>query len=255
VTQQDRASGREAAGRGANPVRSMRYGRFRDSTLTTGAALLARTGRPLWYLESLVLSARYQQYLWSATWASGSTRCRDRVQLWETEAQPRLATMNATVLEFGVADGLATQWWAARGVAFAAWHGFDTFEGLPAAWSRAGVPVMEQGVFSPSAGRGSHPEVAASYPVTWHAGLIEDTFPAMLRPDTPLFVLIDVDLLQPTIVVLDWLAEHGRPGDLVYFDEAFDPWNEGSAIREAVGASLRARAVAHTGSSLLIELT
>ena len=159
------------------------------------------------------------------------------------------------MFEFGVADGLATQWWAARGVAFEAWHGFDTFEGLPEAWSRAGVPVLEAGVFSPSAGEGHYPDVRAPYPFTWHPGLIEDTFPRTVRPETALFVLIDVDLLEPTIVVLDWLVENGRPGDLVYFDEAFDPWNEGRAIREAVDSGLKARAIAHTGSALLVELT
>ena len=31
-----------------------------------------------------------------------------------------------------------------------------------------------------------------------------------------------------------WLIEHGAPGDLVYFDEAFDPWNEGRALRESL---------------------
>ena len=239
---------------GAKPVTSARYGRLRDGVLTSAAGLLARTTRPLWYAESLVLSARYQQFLGSAPWAAGAARHRDRLQLWERAAQPRLEGGGATVLEFGVADGLATMWWAERGIRFAAWHGFDTFEGLPGAWDRAGVPVMDAGVFTPSAGKGARPQVEASYPFTWHAGLIEDTFPAFERPDSPLFVLVDVDLLEPTLVVLNWLRTHGRAGDLVYFDEAFDPWNEGKAIRDAVGRELEAQAVAFTGSSLLLEL-
>jgi len=41
---------------------------------------------------------------------------------------------------------------------------------------------------------------------------------------------------------------------VVYFDEAFDPWNEGLAIRNAVDQGLSFRALAYTGSSLLIEL-
>jgi hypothetical protein len=114
---------------------------------------------------------------------------------------------------------------------------------------------MDAGVFMPTAGRGAYPDISAPYPFTWHTGLIENTFPGLARPDTPLFVLIDVDLLEPTLVVLDWLAANGRPGDLVYFDEAFDPWNEGSAIRDAVDRGLGIRAIAHTGSSLLVELT
>jgi hypothetical protein len=255
LTKQDPTTTRPPAGRGAKPVTSWRHGRFREGALTAGAALLSRTARPLWYLESLVLSARYQQYLGSTPWGSGSKRYRDRSLLWEGEALPRLARLNATVFEFGVADGVATHWWADRGVPFKAWHGFDTFEGLPQAWHRAGVPVMGAGVFSPNAGKGRYPEVSAPYPVTWHAGLIEDTFPETERPDTPVFVLIDVDLLEPTLVVLNWLANNGRAGDLVYFDEAFDPWNEGKAVREAITSDVQARAVGHTGSALLLELT
>jgi hypothetical protein len=96
--------------------------------------------------------------------------------------------------------------------------------------------------------------VTAPYPFTWHKGLIEDTLPAFKRPDAPLFVLIDTDLLEPAAVILDWLNVNGRPGDLVYFDEAFDPWNEGLALRRAIDKGLNVRAIGHTGSSLLAEL-
>jgi hypothetical protein len=85
-------------------------------------------------------------------------------------------------------------------------------------------------------------------------GLIEDTLPAFARPDAPLFLLIDVDLFEPTLAILEWLKLNGRPGDLVYFDEAFDPWNEGLALRRAVEGGIRFEAIAHTGSSLLAEV-
>jgi len=201
-----------------------------------------------------VLSARYQQLLASAPWAHGSVRCGDRITLWERAAEPRLRSSGATALEFGVADGLATRWWADRAIPFAAWHGFDTFEGLPVDWMRGAVPVMAAGVFKPSAGVGAVPQIEAAYPLVWHRGLIEETLPRLVRPDTALFVLIDVDLLEPAAAVLDWLQRHGRPGDLVYFDEAFDPWNEGLAIRRALASGLGMRALAHTGSALLVDL-
>lgn len=239
---------------GAKPIDSARYGQFRDSVLTIAASALASTSRPLWYAESLVLSARYQQWLRSSPWAEGAVRHRDRLELWNKSALPRLADAKACVLEFGVADGLATQWWADMGVEFLEWHGFDTFEGLPAAWGRAGIPVMAAGVFSPGAGVGVTPVVRASYEHEWHTGLIEDTLPGFSRPDAPLFVMVDVDLLEPTQVILEWLGANGRAGDLVYFDEAFDPWNEGLAIRDAVSGGLAIRAVGYTGSALLVEL-
>src|SRR5688572_28500751 len=117
-------------------VESWRYGRARDAVLTGMAALLARSTRPLWYAETLVLSARYQQWLGTSGWSKDSVRRRDRLDLWRNAAQPRLADSPVAVLEFGVASGMATKWWADTGIAFAAWHGFDTFEGLPTAWGR-----------------------------------------------------------------------------------------------------------------------
>src|SRR5439155_16022221 len=104
------------------------------------------------------------------------------------------------------------------------------------------------------AGIGALPQIEASFPIAWHRGLIEETLPGFSRPDTSLFVLIDVDLLAPTSVVLDWLKSNGRPGDLVYFDEALDPWNGGLGIRRAIAGGLAMCAVAHTGSSLLVCL-
>lgn len=229
--------------------------RFRDRVLTAAASALARSVRPLWYAEQLVLSARYQQALRGSDWSRDSRRCRDRLHLWENVAFPRLRRGGSVALEFGVADGAATHWWAATGAAFVEWHGFDTFEGLPEPWKRGGVEVMAAGVFSPEGGAGAVPQVSAAYPVIWHRGLIQETLASFTRPESPLFVLIDVDLHDPAVTVLEWLREHGRPGDLIYFDEAFDPWNEGLALRQSLDAGLRLRALAHTGSALLVELT
>ena len=98
------------------------------------------------------------------------------------------------------------------------------------------------------------PTLRSAYEYEWHKGLIEDTLPGFARPEGPLFVLVDVDLLEPTEIILEWLGAEGRPGDIVYFDEAFDPWNEGLAIRNAVAGGLTFKALAFTGSALLIEL-
>jgi hypothetical protein len=200
------------------------------------------------------MSARYQQLLGLSDWAQGSVRFSDRIALWQKLLAPRLLNTGAVVLEFGVADGQATRWWSRRGIAFSAWHGFDTFEGLPRAWDRAGVPVMSAGMFAPSGGSGSVPHLTAPFPYTWHKGLIEETLPAFARPEAPLFVMIDVDLLEPTLVILDWLRINGRRGDLIYFDEPCDPWNEGLALREAIENGIALRAIGHTGSALLSEL-
>lgn len=56
------------------------------------------------------------------------------------------------------------------------------------------------------------------------------------------------------IRILEWLMIHGRLGDCVYFDEAFDPFNEGLALSEAMGTGFNFRVLGYTGSSLAVVL-
>jgi hypothetical protein len=230
------------------------YRRVRDALLTTVAGALATNSGLLWNIEALVLSARYQQWIAHSPWGRHSIRQRDRISLWRAVARRGLLTSGTVALEFGIADGVATRWWSRSGVAFAAWHGFDTFEGLPTDWYRAGTPVMSAGTFTPSAGPHAVPMVEAPFPYEWHAGMIEERLPDFVRPDAPLFILIDVDLFEPARAILEWLKANWRSGDLVYFDEAFDPWNEGLALRRAIDAGMRLSAIAHTGMALLTQL-
>ena len=235
-------------------ITSASYSRFRDSTLTLASSIAARTSRALWFIEAISLSARFQQMLATSEWGTQSVGRINRIELWEKSAVPLLSDAPWATFEFGVANGLATAWWARSGITFASWDGFDTFEGLPEAWSRGGVDVMVAGVFTPDAGVGATPNVTAPYPFHWHKGLIGDTLAGVARPDLPLFILVDVDLYEPTVSVLEWLRSNGRAGDVVYFDEGFDPWNEGLALKEARERGLRFHAVAHTGSALLIVI-
>ena len=127
-----------------------------------------------------------------------------------------------TVLEFGVATGEATRTWV-DGIANPQlrWHGFDTFDGLPVPWIRGGVVVSPAGTFT----NGGTPPDIDDGRVEWHAGLIEDTlvdFDPDLRPGS-VVALFDLDLYEPSKVALDWLTPRLEPGDLVYFDEVFDP--------------------------------
>lgn len=224
------------------PPKVVRYSRTRDRALTLVSRLLAKSRAATYYAEAIVLATRHQQ-------AQETRSCMDRIELWERHAIPHLHEGSWSVLEFGVAEGWATRWWASRGLPFRVWHGFDTFDGLPADWTRGGSQVMAAGVFRPESA--APPIVNAAYPVEWHTGLIEETLPGLPRPEGRLLVLVDVDLLAPTRTILAWLETHGRDGDLIYFDEAFDPWNEGMALREA---QLSFRRLGHTGMSLLVEL-
>ncbi|WP_306590247.1 hypothetical protein [Geothrix sp. 21YS21S-4] len=119
-----------------------------------------------------------------------------------------------TVYEFGVAWGYATRHWLSRGLpSVVAWHGFDRFTGLPRAWRD-----VEEGEFD-AQGR---PPVLADPRVVWHVGDVEETLPAVEITSTRKCLLFDLDLYEPTAFAWNRLRSHLNPGDLLYFDEAYD---------------------------------
>lgn len=230
--------------------------KFRDLVLARSAQFLASTKNIIWYVETLILSARFMQLLKSSHWGANSRLFSNRYQLWNEKLLPKVNS-DAIVFEFGVAAGAATKWWAKKELPLAVWHGFDTFTGLPTPWSRGGVDVMEAGVFDQRGTASEFPNVKSRYPVNWHKGLISETlvnthFP--IKTESQIIIFIDVDLYQPAKEVLLYFAGHLKSGDLIYFDEGFDPWNEGLALRETMNALPSFNAIAHTGSALLIEI-
>ena len=245
--------GKSAVNSSDIPVNNAKY---RDLVLAGGAQYLASTKNIIWYLETLVLSARFMQLLKSSQWGSNSKLQVNRYQLWNEKLIPKVKK-GAVVFEFGVAAGAATKWWAKKELPFAGWHGFDTFTGLPTPWSRGGVDVMEAGVFDQSATATGFPVVRTNYPLDWHKGLISETLvnaEISIPSDCQIIIFVDVDLYQPTKEVLSYFAKHLKNGDLIYFDEGFDPWNEGLALRETMDELPTFTAIAHTGSALLIEI-
>lgn len=206
-----------------------------------------------------MLSARFFQRLSNSHGQAviAKSRFTYREKMWSGAVIPYLTQdkKEIHVAEFGVATGKATRWWHQNLPQISRWEGFDTFEGLPEPWRRGGVTVMEEGVFAPDDPASPYPHVPGNPNITWHKGLISDTISALTRSDSELmFVLIDVDLLEPTRDVLNWMLKNGRPGDCIYFDEAFDPFNEGLALSEAEDRGLKYRVIGYTGSSLAIVL-
>lgn len=177
-----------------------------------------------------------------------------RERLWEAIV-PRLADRGAlSVLEFGVAWGYATRWWLQRfAEAGTEWHGFDTFTGLPTTWDRAGLTIYDAGSFS---AEGRTPRIADPR-VKWHVGdvsaSITDLDWGSLR-SRPLFVLLDFDLYEPTAVALAAVAPHLRAGDILYFDEAFDAWNERKAIEEFLRPTFDLACLGSTATALALEV-
>mgnify|MGYP006277305873 CR=1 FL=1 len=231
----------------------------RERVLTSLAGRLTKSRRVLWYLETLVLSARYFQRISSSDFGSDryGIRFSHREKLWQDAVVPYLAarTSKIQVAEFGVAYGRATAWWHQNLDNISRWDGFDTFEGLPTPWTRGGVTVMNQGVFAPTDSADPFPHIKGATNITWHKGLIRDTISELSRSEgSTLFVLIDVDLLEPTRDILQWMEVNGRPGDCIYFDEAFDPFNEGLALNESISRGFKFEVLGYTGSALCIVL-
>ena len=181
----------------------------------------------------------------------GAKQYRTRERLWRAAASTRLRTGKVTVLEFGVASGDATRIWLSMlPNPELRWHGFDTFTGLPQAWMRGGIRFKEPGAFDVG---GAPPDIADPR-VTWHPGLLEETLPvAAVDVAPPLCVLFDLDLYEPSAFALQWLAPHLKPGDLLYFDEAYDPWHERRLLDEFLDRGHRVRVIGSTGIALMLE--
>jgi hypothetical protein len=198
--------------------------------------------------------ADYAQWKRARLPGGGRPLFSHREKLWQA-IRPGLAARGAlTVLEFGVAWGYATSWWLERlpdpGLE---WHGFDTFTGLPTTWDRAGLTIYDAGSFS---AQGNTPPIADPR-VRWHVGDVAkgihevDWQAARARP---MFLLLDFDLYEPTRVALDAAAPFLAPGDVLYFDEAFDAWNERKAIDEILLPRFNVKCLGSTATALALEI-
>lgn len=149
-----------------------------------------------------------------------------REKLWVEVAKDHL-NGEWVGIEFGVASGDSTKT-IAKLPQFrfcTAWHGFDTFLGLPSPWGD-----LPEGAFS----TGGVPPKIDDDRYSWHVGDIADTISDLDNYDLEnkrKFVLFDFDLYQPTRIAWDKLMSFLQSGDIVYFDEAYET-DESRLIKE-----------------------
>jgi hypothetical protein len=124
------------------------------------------------------------------------------------------ARLDGLYLEFGVRSG-STINHLARLSPKRTVHGFDSFDGLPEAWSGY---TMDAGAFS---GEGM-PDVASN--VELHVGWFDDTLPGFVEShEGPLALAhIDSDIYSSCKTVLDNLASRIVPGSVIVFNEYFN---------------------------------
>lgn len=133
-------------------------------------------------------------------------------------------------VEFGVYKGATLDFIARRCLQKTVW-GFDSFEGLPEAWS--GNPSMFDAA-------GKLPRVRSNAQLV--RGWFDQTLPGWLasQPAPIAFVHIDCDLYSSTKAVFDAIGPRLAPGAVIVFDEYFGypGWqqHEFKAFQEFVAA-------------------
>jgi hypothetical protein len=118
-------------------------------------------------------------------------------------------------LEFGVFTG-GTIRYIARRIGQRAIHGFDSFEGLPEAWSgfNLGGKAFDR--------KGQMPRVPDN--VTLHRGYFDASLPKWLDEHSgPIaFMHLDCDIYSSTKTVFELTAPRLVPGTVILFDEYFN---------------------------------
>lgn len=145
-----------------------------------------------------------------------------RESLWE-KAIELLDRENWVGLEFGVAWGYSTDFHVSRSAKMVAWHGFDTFTGLPEDWRS-----YRKGHFN----NHGEPPAIKDIRIGWHKGLIEQTLSfdfLQSISSQQKYIIFDLDLFYPTYFALKSVTPHLSKGDLLYFDEPNDI-DEGSLL-------------------------
>lgn len=121
------------------------------------------------------------------------------------------------VAEFGVYRGGTINYIAKR-LRDRTVHGFDSFQGLPEAWS-GGSNNSQAGMFSTG---GKLPSVRNN--VRLHVGLFTESLPRWLAEHSGPMALvhIDCDLYSSTKSIFSHLVDRFVPGTVIVFDEYFN---------------------------------
>lgn len=117
------------------------------------------------------------------------------------------------VLEFGVAGGVSINFIASEVGPGQTVHGFDSFEGLPEAWTSA----YRAGHFAQAL-----PDVASNVELV--VGWFNATLPEFLEahPGDVSYLHVDCDLYSSTQTIFGLLAGRIKPGTIIVFDEYFN---------------------------------
>jgi hypothetical protein len=99
-------------------------------------------------------------------------------------------------------------------------YGFDSFEGLPEAWSRDDTALFAKGFFAVN----NFPKVASN--VQLIQGWFDKSLPVfkdtILNDQTIAFMHVDCDIYSSTKTIFDVLGDNIIPGTILVFDELYN---------------------------------
>lgn len=132
-----------------------------------------------------------------------------------TEFALNSASIDGHYLEFGVYTGGTIRFIASH-TGSRVVHGFDSFRGLPEAWSSFN---LVRGAFDTG---GRLPRVPTN--VLLHRGTFDQILPEWLQkyPGPAAFIHVDCDIYSSTRTIFTLLAERIVPGTVILFDEYFN---------------------------------
>jgi hypothetical protein len=164
---------------------------------------------------------------------AGTTAAFEETHLRDAAAyKTRLALHRAMLKEVRNKDGLYLEFGVYKGDSInhfaeaspdVIWYGFDSFEGLPEAWTLG----AKAGAFSIG---GNLPPVRSN--VRLIKGFFEDTLPdfvAQHHSANIVLLHIDCDLYSSTVTILKNVGDMLKPGSIILFDELinYHGWEQG----------------------------
>lgn len=181
---------------------------------------------PVRELEKLALADSVDYIQKNMAHAMGLETAREVLDYALTQAK-----VDGHIFEFGVFKGSTLRYIAGK-VNPEKVHGFDSFEGLPKAWTGSTVDFSVKGKL---------PKVPGN--VTLHQGYFDQTLPQWVsQHEGPVsFIHVDCDLYSSTKIIFDKLGPRIASGTIIVFDEYFNYPNwqqhEFKAFKEFVDAN------------------
>jgi O-methyltransferase len=154
-----------------------------------------------------------------------------RFELYKYVSERENLKLPINYLEFGVANGSSFNWWMTENVhPSSAFHGFDTFTGLPEDFG-----PYKKGTFNTENNIPQIKDVRGKF----YEGLFQQTLPGFLKTfdnKNKTVLMLDADLYTATLYTLTTIAPYLKKDDIIFFDEFVVPTHEFMAYQHFINS-------------------